>query len=142
MTVYCNITDCKNWLPLSEVKHMENKPGFRPIGNTDEYSGQCAFKSIKIEATTARSKHSKQVLAICGSYNSDEPSEFICLEERCVHFSDPNTCSKVIHNENVYIGWTVAFDESERKEVPRCKSFAHRKHENVIDWAKVAQAQH
>jgi len=83
MTVYCNISNCKNWLPLKEVHHMENKPGFKPIGKTDEYKGRCAFKSIKIESTTAHSQHTKQVLAICGSYNQtpvqwDEPSEFQC----------------------------------------------------------------
>jgi len=141
VTVYCNITECKNWLPLKEVHHMENKPGFKPIGKTDEYTGQCAFKSIKIEATTARSPHTKQVLAVCGSYNAEETKEFQCLEERCKYFIDPTTCDKVKHNENLYIDWTVAFDELERKEVPRCKTFAHRWRENAIDWAKVAQAQ-
>ena len=48
MTVYCNITECKNWLPLKEIHHMDNKPGFSPIGKTNEYTGQCAFKNIEI----------------------------------------------------------------------------------------------
>ena len=139
MTVYCNITDCKNWLPLKEVHHMENKPGFRPIGKTDEYTGQCAFKSIKIESTTARSKHTKQVVAICGSYNSEEPPEFQCLEDRCKYFVDPTTCDKIQNNENLYVGWTVVFDELERKDVPRCKTFAHRWRENAFNWGNAAQ---
>ena len=139
MTVYCNITDCKNWLPLKEVHHMANKPGFRPIGKTDEYTGQCAFKSIKIESTTARSKHTKQVVAICGSYNSEEPSEFQCFEDRCKYFVDSTTCDKVQNNENLYVGWTVVFDELERKDVPRCKNFAHRWRENAFNWGNAAQ---
>jgi len=143
MTVYCNISNCKNWLPLKEVHHMENKPGFKPIGKTDEYKGRCAFKSIKIESTTAHSQHTKQVLAICGSYNQtpvqwDEPSEFQCLEERCARFIDPHNCAKIKYDENIYIGWTVVFDEFEKKEVPRCKSFAHRRRENAFDWGKAA----
>ena len=69
MTVYCNITECKNWLPLKEVHNMKTKPGFRPIGKTDEYTGQCAFKSIKVESTTARSKHT------CLLYTSDAADE-------------------------------------------------------------------
>jgi hypothetical protein len=139
MTVFCNITDCKNWLPLPDVKHMEHKPGFKPIGKTDEYYGRCAFKSIKIESTTARSQHTKQVLAVCGSYNLDEPTEFQCLEERCQSFAEPTTCYKIKYNENIYVGWTVAFDDFEKREVPRCKSFSHRKRENAFDWGKAAQ---
>ena len=139
MTVYCNITECKNWLPLTEIKHMEHSPGFTPIGKTDEYTGYCAFKSIKIESTTARSQHTKQVLAVCGSYNlEEEPTEFICYEERCARFIDPTTCSKIKYDEDLYIGWTVVFDELEKKEVPRCKSFAHRRRENAFDWGKAA----
>ena len=139
MTVYCNITDCKNWLPLKEVHYMDNKPGFKPIGRTNEYTGQCAFKSIKMESTTARSKHTKQVLAVCGSYNSDEPSEFQCLEDRCTYFRDTTTCDKVQNNENLYVGWTVVFDELERKEVPMCKTIAHRWRENAFNWGNAAQ---
>ena len=30
--IYCNISECKNWLPLPEVHLMKNKPGFKPIG--------------------------------------------------------------------------------------------------------------
>ncbi|MAH49218.1 hypothetical protein CMI37_25560 [Candidatus Pacearchaeota archaeon] len=139
MTVYCNITDCKNWLPLQDIKHMDHKPGFTPFGKTDEYHGRCAFKAIKIESTTARSQHTKQVLAVCGSYNSDEPTEFQCLEERCQAFVDPTTCSKIKYDENLYVGWTVVFDDLEKKEVPRCKSFAHRKRENAFNWGNAAQ---
>ena len=140
MTVYCNITDCKNWLPLEEIKHMEHVKGFRPIGKTDEYHGQCAFKSIQVQATTARSKHTTQVLAVCDSYNSDEePTEFTCYEERCARFTDPHNCAKVTYDENIYVGWTVAFDGPDKKEVPRCKSFAHRKRENAFDWGRAAQ---
>ena len=127
MTVYCNITDCKNWLPLEEIKHMEHVKGFRPIGKTDEYHGQC-------------SKHTTQVLAVCDSYNSDEePTEFTCYEERCARFTDPHNCAKVTYGENIYVGWTVAFDGPDKKEVPRCKSFAHRKRENAFDWGRAAQ---
>ena len=141
VTVYCNITDCKNWMPLKEVHHMENKPGFKPFGKTDEYTGQCRNKSIKVESTTAHSLHTKQVIAICGSYNSDEVryDNFQCLEERCQHFIDPTTCSKIKYNENLYVGWTVVFDGLEKKEVPRCKSFAHRKRENAFNWGNAAQ---
>ena len=38
----------------------------------------------------------------------------------------------------IYIGWTVVFDEFEKKEVPRCKSFAHRWRENSFDWGAAA----
>ena len=104
---------------------------------------ECIFKSIKIESTTAHSQHTKQVLAICGSYNQtpvqwDEPSEFQCLEERCARFIDPHNCAKIKYDENIYIGWTVVFDEFEKKEVPRCKSFADRRRENAFDWGKAA----
>lgn len=142
MTIYCNISDCNNWVPLQNIKHMEHQPGFTPIGKTDEYYGQCAFKSIKIKSTTAHSHTTKQVLAICGSYNSDEPTEFKCLETRCANFVDPTTCFKIQYNQNLYIDWTVAFNGFDKEEVPRCRSFAHRWRENAIDWAKVAQAQH
>ena len=98
-----------------------------------------SFKSIKIESTTARSKHTKQVVAICGSYNSEEPPEFQCLEDRCTYFRDTTTCDKVQNNENLYVGWTVVFDELERKEVPRCKTFAHRWRENAFNWGNAAQ---
>ena len=138
MTVYCNISDCKNWLPLAEMKQMEHSPGFRPIGKTDQYSGQCAFKSVEIQSTTAHSNHTKQVLAICGSYNADEPKEFKCFEERCKYFIDPATCSKFTHDENLYINWTVVFDGPDRKEVPRCKTFATRWRENAFDWGRAA----
>ena len=138
MTVYCNITECKNWLPLKEIHHMDNKPGFSPIGKTNEYTGQCAFKNIEIKSTTAVSKHTKQVLAICGSYNSDESEQFKCFEERCKYFIDPTTCSKLKYDENLYINWTVAFDGLDRTEVPRCKTFAHRWRENAFDWGRAA----
>ena len=139
MTIFCNILDCKNWLPLKDIKHMDNKPGFKPIGKTDEYTGYCAFKSIKIESTTAHSQHTKQVLAVCGSYNSDEePTDFICYEERCARFIDPHNCAKIKYDENIYIGWTVGFDELVKTEVPRCKSFAHRWRENSFDWGAAA----
>ena len=138
MTVYCNITECKNWLPLTEIKHMEHKPGFTPIGKTDEYYGQCTFKSIEIKSTTANSRNTKQVLAICGNYNTDQSPQFICNENRCTHFIDPKTCSKVKYDENLYINWTIAFDGTEKKNVPRCKSFAHRRRENAFDSEKAA----
>jgi hypothetical protein len=138
MTVYCNITDCTNWLPLKEPKQMEHKPGFRPLGKTDYYDGQCSFKSIEIQSTTAKSQHTKQVLAICGSYNADEPKQFKCFEERCKYFIDPTTCSKLKYDENLYIDWTIAFDGLDRKAVPRCKTFAHRWRENAFDWGRAA----
>ena len=75
MTVYCNITECINWLPVAEPHKMEHNPGFVPIGKTDEYIGRCAFESIKIKSTTAQGHSTKQVLAICGNFNSDESSE-------------------------------------------------------------------
>ena len=117
---------------------MEHKPGFRPIGTTDQYNGRCAFKNIEIKSTTAVSKHTKQVLAVCGSYNSDEPEQFKCFEERCKYFTDSTTCSKFKHDENLYIDWTVAFDGLDRIEVPRCKTFAHRWRENAFDWGRAA----
>jgi len=141
MTIFCNITDCKNWMPLNEVHHMKHKPGFTPMGKTDEYTGQCRNKSIKIESTTAHSQHTKQVIATCGSYNLDEVryDNFQCLEERCQYFLDPTTCSKIKYDEDLYVGWTVVFDGLERKDVPRCKSFAHRKRENAFNWGNAAQ---
>ena len=137
--IFCNITDCKNWVPLQEVKHMDHKPGFTPFGKTGEYYGRCAFKAIKMESTTAHSQHTKQVLAVSGSYNSDEPTEFQCLEERCQAFVDPTMCDKIKYDENLYVGWTVVFDGFEKREVPRCKSFAHRRRENAFNWGNAAQ---
>lgn len=138
MTVYCNITECTNWLPLSEPHKMEHPPGFVPIGKTDEYTGRCAFESIKIESTTARGHSTKQTLAICGNYNSAESSEFSCEEERCKYYVEGGTCDKVKNGRNLYIDWTIAFNGNDKTRVPRCKVFAHRWRENAFDWGRAA----
>ena len=139
MTVYCNVAHCKNWLSLEEVHHMKNKPGFKPIGKTDEYTGKCSFSNIVVDSSTARSRNTKQVLATCGSYNKDESEVFICKEERCTFYLDVNRCEKIKFNEDLYIDLTVVFDSEERKEVPRCKVFSHRWRENAFNWGNAAQ---
>ena len=54
MTVYCNIQDCINWLPLNEIHLMKNKPGFTPIGTTNQYRGRCSFSNIEIKSINSR----------------------------------------------------------------------------------------
>lgn len=142
MTVYCNITDCKNWLPLKEPHQMENKPGFVPIGNMSEYTGRCAFPEIKIQSITVHSHSTKQILAICGSYNMNQPTKFECNEEQCKHYIDKNTCDKLENGGNLYIGWTISFNGNKKERVPRCKVFAHRWRENAFDWGKAAVPGH
>jgi hypothetical protein len=137
--IYCNISECKNWLPLPDVHLMKNKPGFKPIGKTGEYVGRCSFSAIKINSTTAKGLHTKQVLAVCGSYNTDAPKTFECEESRCFHYLDGNGCDKVKQQEDLYIDKTVAFTDMGKTEVNRCKVFAHRWRENAFDWGKAAQ---
>ena len=137
--IYCNINECKNWLPLQEVHLMKNKPGFKPIGKTGEYRGRCSFSAIKINSTTAKGLHTKQILAVCGSYNTNSPKTFKCDESRCLHHIDGNLCDKIRYEEDLYIDKTTAFIGAEKTEVPRCKVFAHRWRENAFDWGKAAQ---
>ena len=137
--IYCNINECKNWLPLQEIHHMKNKPGFIPIGKLDEYKGRCSFSVIQIDSTTAKSLHTKQVLAVCGSYNTSSPKTFTCNEKRCLRYLDGNKCDKIRYEEDLYIDKTTAFIGVEKTEVPRCKVFAHRWRENAFDWGKAAQ---
>ena len=139
MTVYCNIQDCINWLPLNEIHLMKNKPGFSPIGTTNQYRGRCSFSNIEIKSTLARGPNTKQLLAICNSYNSEEsPTEFRCDSPGCNFYLDGDKCEKVKHEDDLYIDWTVAFIDNEKKEVPRCKGFAHRWRENAFDWGRAA----
>jgi len=139
MSIYCNIKECKNWLPLEETHNMKHRPGFQPIGTTGEYYGKCSLSNINVSSSTAKSRNTKQVLATCDSYNKDEPEEFKCTEKRCVFYLDVDKCEKIKFNEDLYIDWTVAFDLEERKEVPRCKVFAHRWRENAFNWGNAAQ---
>lgn len=146
MAIYCNIETCVNWTRLDTPKQMKKGIGYVPIGNTGMYNGRCGLEAISIMTHTARGKSTTQTLPICGNYSTDSSKDasvtqsksFSCSEKRCASYVDDNQCDKIVRDYDLYIGWTAAFYGTDKKEVPNCKSFAHRKRENAFDWGRAA----
>jgi len=147
MSIYCNIETCTNWIALETPKQMKKNIGYVPIGNIGIYNGRCGLEAVSITTHTARGQSTIQTLPICGNYVADsskdfstnQVKDFSCSEKRCAFYLDNNQCDKINHDYDLYIGWTTAFYGTDKKEVPNCKSFAHRKRENAFDWGKAAK---
>ena len=146
MGIYCNIETCTNWTALKTSKQMKKGIGYVPIGDIGMYNGRCGLEAVSIMTHTARGRSTIQTLPICENYSIDsskdisieQPKSFSCSEERCAFYIDDNQCDKVNQEYDLYIDWTVAFYTTDKKEVPNCKSFAHRKRENAFDWGRAA----
>ncbi len=149
MNIYCTIRNCSNWTPIDEPVQKKTGIGYVPFGNVGKYDGKCKLSGISIKESTSVGGHTKQVLPLCSNYSpTGEEAEavvegsFSCTEERCAFYADVNQCTKVNQDQDLYVGLTVSFSKDEnglehKKEVPNCKSFAHRRRENAIDWTRV-----
>lgn len=115
-------------------------PGFTPLfPEGDQYSGTCSRSSIDIHASTSISTGGrKQFVHECKSYDStdEESLGIVCTESRCLY----NTLSESCERTDLYIDTVKVFDRATgNKDVPVCETFSDRKHENAVDWRRVAE---
>ncbi len=141
MSIYCNVSSCSNWKELEEPTQRKRKPGFRPLfPSMDEYKGTCGASNSVFQKDTSTSLSGiRKFLEICDSYNKNaspsvESDGVVCFEDRCL-FNKENACEL----SDIYVDTSDYFDRLEKDTVPVCKSFSNRKHENAVDWRRIAE---
>lgn len=135
--IYCNVSDCSNWNKLDEPVQRKRKPGFVPLFESmDQYKGTCKMSGTVIQKDTSTSLSGiRKFLEICGSYNKNVESDgIVCFENRCL-FNRENKCEL----SDIYVDTSDYFDRLEKDTVPTCRSFSNRRHENAVDWRRIAE---
>jgi len=138
--IYCNVSDCSNWEELEIPAQRKRPVGHVPLIPAGEiFNGICSRASINVSSSTALSSGGrKQFVHACESYNStdEESPGIVCTESRCLY----NTLSKECERTEIYIETKKIFDRSEGvSDLPVCESFSNRKHENAVDWRRIAE---